>query len=139
VSLLLLSAASHIAVLAHDGKELLLADENPAVAAAMLVVTLFPLLLLLTRVVPHACQDYVIASCVEVRTRQQKERNEGDNRPLAPFGCDTIVLSRKKLPVAKTREFKHNTKETLKLLPVLLVCSVLFWCLSSRLLLLVRS
>jgi hypothetical protein len=95
VSLLLLSAASHIAVLAHDGKELLLTDENPAVAAAMLVVTLFPLLLLLTRVVPHACQDYVIASCVEVRTRQQKERNEGDNRPLAPFGCDTIVLSRK--------------------------------------------
>jgi hypothetical protein len=93
--LLLLSAASHIAVLAHDGKELLLADENTAVAAGMLVVTLFPLLLLLTRVVPHACQDYVIASCVEVRTRQQKETKE-KNRPLAPFGCDTIVLSRKK-------------------------------------------
>ena len=78
MSLLLLSAASHIAVLAHDDKELLLADENPTVAAGMLVVTLFPLLLLLTRVVPHACQDYVIASCVEVRTQQQNERNEGE-------------------------------------------------------------
>lgn len=95
MSLLLLSAASHIAVLAHDGKELLLADENPAVAAAMLVVTLFPLLLLLTRVVPHACQDYVIASCVEVRTQQQQKETKEKNRPLAPFGCDTIVLSRK--------------------------------------------
>ena len=98
MSLLLLSAASHIAVLAHDGKELLLADENPAVAAGMLVVTLFPLLLLLTRVVPHACQDYVIASCVEVRTQQhtRKKETKEKNRPLAPFGCDTIVLSRKK-------------------------------------------
>ena len=29
------------------------------------MVAVLPLVLLLTRVVPHACQDYVIASCVE--------------------------------------------------------------------------
>jgi len=128
--LLLLSAASHIAVLAHDGKELLLADENPAVAAAMLVVTLFPLLLLLTRVVPHACQDYVIASCVEVRTRQHN-RNEGEKPPSRPVWLRCNFFEQKK--TASCKEFKHNTKETLKLLPalrVLLFCSGLFSALS---------
>ncbi len=65
VSLLLLCAASLVAVLAHDGHGLLLEGQPTGVGITMLVVTVAPLALLLLRVVPHACQDYVVATCVE--------------------------------------------------------------------------